>query len=143
MKRSIKMTFWGKASKKIIHSIQFKLRLFLISLLFFYPGIAVFGQFNDPSTNLNYGDSDRFPLLMPDDFDSLFLVAWRQELGVPDPRNPLLTPAMPWDSGGIMAHGTVLHDPIDGLWKAWQVSTPPEKNLKGLKAMHEHWRSLT
>ena len=56
----------------------------------------------------------RLPLLMPDDFESLHLVSWRVELGVPDPNNPLLEPKMPWDAGGIMAHGTVLHDPIDG-----------------------------
>lgn len=86
---------------------------------------------------------NRLPLLMPDNFDSLLLVSWRQENGVPDPRNPLLEPAMPWDAGGIMAHGTVLHDPIDGLWKAWQVSTPPEKELNGLKASHEHFRRIT
>lgn len=83
------------------------------------------------------------PLLMPDDFESLQLVAWRVEQGVPDPRNPLLEPAMPWDSGGIMAHGTVLRDPIDGLWKAWQVSTPAEARLDGLKTVHEHQRRLT
>ena len=80
---------------------------------------------------------------MPDDFASLQLVAWRVEIGTPDPRNPLLEPAMPWDSGGIMAHGTVLRDPIDGLWKAWQVSTPGEEKLDGLKAVHEHQRRLT
>ena len=39
---------------------------------------------------------------------------------------------MPWDTGSVFAHGTVLHDPIDGLWKAWQHSMPapagkPEK----------------
>ncbi len=87
--------------------------------------------------------STRLPLLMPDDFVSLQLVSWRVETGTPDPRNPLLEPAMPWDSGGIMSHGTVLHDPIDGLWKAWQVSTPGEEQLDGLKTVHEHQRRLT
>ncbi len=87
--------------------------------------------------------SKRLPLLAPDDFESLQLVAWRVEPGQPDARNPLLEPAMPWDSGGIMAHGTVLHDPIDGLWKAWQVSTPGEEKLDGLKTVHEHQRRLT
>jgi hypothetical protein len=85
----------------------------------------------------------RLPLLMPDDFVAMHLVSWRVEPGVPDSHNPLLEPAMPWDSGGIMAHGTVLHDPIDGLWKAWQVSTPGEEKLDGLKAIHEHQRRLT
>ncbi len=85
----------------------------------------------------------RLPLLMPDDFESLQLVSWRVEQGTPDPKNPLLEPAMPWDSGGIMAHGTVLHDPIDGLWKAWQVSTPAEERFEGLAAKHESQRRLT
>jgi hypothetical protein len=42
-----------------------------------------------------------------------------------------------------MAHGTVLRDPIDGLWKAWQVSTPGEEELDGLKSNHENQRRLT
>lgn len=87
--------------------------------------------------------SSRMPLLMPDDFESLKLAAWRVEEGVQDPNNPLLEPEMPWDSGGIMAHGTVLHDPIDGLWKAWQVSTPAEETLDDLEAKHEEFRRLT
>lgn len=85
----------------------------------------------------------RLPLLMPDDFESMQIATWRVELGVPDAHNPLLEPAMPWDSGGIMAHGTVLHDPIDGLWKAWQVSTPGEERFVGLAAKHENQRRLT
>lgn len=96
-----------------------------------------------PAGNLNYGDKDRLPLLMPDNFDSLLLVSWRVETGVQDSHNPLLEPAMPWDLGGVMAHGTVLRDPIDGLWKAWQVSTPAEKWLNGLRAEHEKQRRLT
>lgn len=85
----------------------------------------------------------RMPLLMPDDFESFTLAAWRVEEGRPDSHNPLLEPGMPWDAGGIMGHGTVLHDPIDGLWKAWQVSTPEEIELDGLKSMHEANRRLT
>jgi len=85
----------------------------------------------------------RMPLLMPDDFESLHVVAWRVEEGVPDPRNPLLEPAMPWDAGGVMAHGTVLRDPIDGLWKAWQVSTPAKERLEGLISRHQNQRRLT
>jgi hypothetical protein len=87
--------------------------------------------------------AERLPLLMPDDFVSFHLATWRVEQGVPDAANPLLEPAMPWDSGGIMAHGTVLRDPIDGLWKAWQVSTPGEEKLDGLKSVHERQRRLT
>lgn len=95
------------------------------------------------SANSGGSSAGRLPLLMPDNFQSLQLVSWRVEEGVRDPANPLLEPAMPWDSGGIMAHGTVLRDPIDGLWKAWQVSTPGETTLDGLKAQHEHQRRLT
>ena len=105
---------------------NFKNVLFVGSFLMFFSVNAI----SQPSHNKkafdpNYGDPYRMPLLMPDDFDSLLLVSWRGELGVEDPHNPLLEPAVPWDSGGVFAHGTVLHDPIDGLWKAWQVSTPP------------------
>lgn len=89
------------------------------------------------------GMDSRMPLLMPDDFESLKLVSWRVEEGEPDENNPLLEPEMPWDSGGIMAHGTVLHDPIDGLWKAWQVSTPGEPTMEGLDSQHEYHRRLT
>src|ERR1700675_4310580 len=64
------------------------------------------------------------PFLMAEDFEDLDFCAWRIEQGQPDPHNPLVEPAMPWDAGGVLAHGTVLHDPIDGLWKAWQHSIP-------------------
>ncbi len=64
------------------------------------------------------------PFLMPEDFDDLDFMAWRVEPGRPDPHNPLLEPAMPWDSGSVFAHGTLLRDPIDNLWKAWNVSIP-------------------
>jgi hypothetical protein len=59
------------------------------------------------------------PFLMAEDFDDLDFCAWRIEPGQPDAHNPLVEPAMPWDAGGVLAHGTVLRDPIDGLWKAW------------------------
>jgi len=49
-------------------------------------------------------------------------IAWRLETAEPDPHNPLIKPAYPWDSGAFFAHGTVLRDPIDGLWKAWNIS---------------------
>lgn len=67
------------------------------------------------------------PFVMAEDFQDLDLVAWRIEQGRPDPGNPLLEPEMPWDEGGVFSHGTVLLDPIDGRWKAWQISTPPSK----------------
>ena len=63
---------------------------------------------------------ERFlPFLIGADFRKMDNVGWRIELPKPDPSNPLLEPEMPWDIGGIMAEGTVLLDPIDGLWKAW------------------------
>ena len=62
--------------------------------------------------------------LQTSDFTDLDLVAWRVEQGTPGDNNPLLEPKRPWDEGGIFSHGTVLRNPIDGLWKAWQISTP-------------------
>ncbi len=53
-------------------------------------------------------------------------IAWRLEPAAPDPHNPLIEPAYPWDLGAFFAHGTVLRDPIDGIWKAWTISTPIE-----------------
>ena len=81
--------------------------------------------------------------LMPDDFEELHLVAWRVEEGHNDPANPLLTPEMPWDAGGVMAHGTVLKDPIDGRWKAWQISTPETQVSQDLGHHNENERRLT
>jgi hypothetical protein len=70
-------------------------------------------------------DGTRFPpFLMADDFEQMDYVAWRIEQGVLDARNPLLTPARPWEEGILHSHGTVLIDPIDGLWKAWHISEP-------------------
>lgn len=73
----------------------------------------------------------RMPLLMPDDFSDLHLTAWRVEPGTPDVNNPLIEGHMPWDSGGVGIHSTVLIDPIDGKWKAYVVCTPPEATDKG------------
>lgn len=50
-------------------------------------------------------------------------IAWRLEPAELDSHNPLIEPAFPWDAGAFFAHGTVLRDPIDGLWKAWNIST--------------------
>ncbi|MBM4071364.1 MAG: hypothetical protein FJ271_20865 [Planctomycetes bacterium] len=63
---------------------------------------------------------------MPDDFSELNLVAWRVELGTPDPKNPLIEGMMPWDAGGVGIHGSVQRDPIDKKWKAYLVCTPAE-----------------
>ncbi|MDP2336414.1 MAG: hypothetical protein Q8N05_08200, partial [Bacteroidota bacterium] len=149
MKNSAKTLFSTNASQKILFGSALKsgmkMNTFLLAVcLIFCLDIHVRGQGDGPLlSNLDTTVADRLPLLMPDDFDSLLLVSWRVEQGIPDIHNPLLEPAMPWDSGGIMAHGTVLHDPIDGLWKAWQVSTPAEVTFEGLRAKHESQRRLT
>ena len=80
----------------------------------------------DPNTS-----SSRMRLLMPDDFNELRLCAWRVEQAKQDPNNPLLEGEMPWDRGGLGIHGTVLKDPIDGLFKAWIVGTPAEETDEG------------
>jgi hypothetical protein len=143
--------------KRPLYQIDFKktANFFILINLFlccFSTKVIAQNDRKSASENYSYGDQNRMPLLMPDNFDSMLLVSWRGEQGVEDSHNPLLEPAMPWDSGGIMAHGTVLHDPIDGLWKAWQVSTPPEEWLntpapkgwiQGVWALHETQRRLT
>jgi hypothetical protein len=75
--------------------------------------------------------SVRMPLLMPDDFSLLHLVAWRVEYGTQDPENPLLEGDMPWDSGGVGVHGSIFKDPLNGKWKAYLVCTPPEETTAG------------
>ena len=64
------------------------------------------------------------PFLVGADFVERRNVAWRIEMGQPDARNPLIEPHMPWDDGETFMHGTVLRDPIDGLWKAWSTAAP-------------------
>jgi hypothetical protein len=148
MMKFMKVAFNKSSFGKIIFTKDSRLKakintLLPVLLLIVFAGGAQ-GQSNKKALfSLNKGDEYRLPLLMPDNFDSLQLVSWRMEEGTPDPKNPLLEPAMPWDAGGVMAHGTVLYDPIDGLWKAWQVSTPAEKEIQGLKAIHERFRRLT
>ena len=70
------------------------------------------------------GKDRDIPFLVGADFSERRNVAWRVELGQPDPRNPLIEPEMPWDDGETFLHGTVLRDPIDGLWKAWATAAP-------------------
>jgi len=64
------------------------------------------------------------PFLVGADFVERRNVAWRIEMGQPDKHNPLIEPHMPWDDGETFMHGTVLRDPIDGLWKAWSTAAP-------------------
>jgi hypothetical protein len=89
------------------------------------PALALLAATADPSPRSALAEERQpLPFLMAEDFEDLDFCAWRIEQGRPDPHNPLVEPAMPWDAGGVLAHGTVLHDPIDGLWKAWQHSIP-------------------
>ena len=96
------------------------------------PGLAILlsGIVCLATVGLAGAEQARMPLLMPDDFGELCAVSWRVELGVLDKNNPLIEGDMPWDAGGVMSHGTVLRDPIDGLWKAWLVCTPPEEMME-------------
>lgn len=71
-------------------------------------------------------ETGRLPLLMPDDFSDMHLVAWRVEPGVPDSQ-PLIEGEMPWDRGGVGIHGSVLYDPLARHWKAYLVCTPAEE----------------
>ena len=64
-------------------------------------------------------------MILADDFREHHNIAWRGEPGRPDPNNPLMVPEYPWDAGATFSHGTVLKDPIDGLYKMWYLSTPP------------------
>lgn len=83
-----------------------------------------------------------FPLLMPDDFEELNLVSWRLEQGEPDDRNPLVEPEMPWDLGGVMGHGTIIQDPLDGKVKIYNECRPAEE-AGGVKYRHELETRLT
>src|SRR5262249_25635177 len=85
-------------------------------------GLALFGPFQSLRA-----EATRLPLLMPDDFTDMHLVAWRIEPGVLDPHNPLAEGERPGDRGGVGIHGSVFRDPIDGKWKAYLVCTPAEE----------------
>ena len=63
-------------------------------------------------------------MILEDDVAEADRIGWRIEQASPDPNNPLIEPAFPWDSGVVFSHGTVLKDPIDDLWKAWYSCAP-------------------
>jgi len=68
------------------------------------------------------------PMIYQDDFVERSNIGWRIEQAEPDPNNPLLVPEMPWDSATpCVGHGTVLKDPIDGVFKAWVVAMADEE----------------
>ena len=88
--------------------------------------------------------SVRMPLMMPDDFSDLHLVAWRVERGTLDEENnPLIEGETPWDGGGVGIHGSVFVDPIDSRWKAYLVGTPPEfHKVKPWRSDNANYRHL-
>ena len=61
--------------------------------------------------------SDLPPIILADDFQEHFKVAWRVEQALLDPENPLVEPERPWDDGLVFCTGDVLKDPIDGKFK--------------------------
>lgn len=82
------------------------------------------------------------PLMMPDDFDDLQGVWWRVEPAMPDTQNPLVEGETPWDRGGVMTHGTVLKDPLDGRFKGWLVCTPAQEVLDNVDSQNHRLRRL-
>ena len=83
------------------------------------------------------------PMILADDFIERHDIGWRIEPGIQDPDNPLIEPRYPWDMGTVWGHGTVLIDPIDGLYKAWYLSRPPKSNERKLTYAYSedgrHW----
>ena len=70
---------------------------------------------------------EQFSFLLGEDFVEKHNVAWRVELATDEAANPLMEPEFPWESAAVFSHGTVLIDPIDGLWKAWYISAKQTK----------------
>jgi hypothetical protein len=70
---------------------------------------------------------EQFSFLLGEDFVEKHNVAWRVELATEETANPLIDPKFPWESAAVFSHGTILLDPIDGLWKAWYVSARETK----------------
>lgn len=63
-----------------------------------------------------------FSFLLGEDFVEKHNIAWRVELAQEDPANPIMETKFPWESAGVFSHGTIMRDPIDGLWKAWYIA---------------------
>ncbi|MGH9511410.1 MAG: hypothetical protein ACRD2U_04670 [Terriglobales bacterium] len=83
----------------------------------------------NPTSLLSFVPSSKenFSFLLGEDFVEKHNVAWRVELASDDAANPLMEPLFPWESAAVFSHGTVLLDPIDGLWKAWYISAKQTK----------------
>lgn len=63
--------------------------------------------------------SDLPPIILADDFQQHFKIAWRVEQGLLDRSNPLVEPEYPWDDGLVFCTGDVRRDPLDGKFKCW------------------------
>lgn len=69
------------------------------------------------------------PMIFADSFIEHRNIGWRVELGQGASCNPLLEPKYPWDSATpCSGHGTVLKDPIDGVYKGWIVANVDDPN---------------
>src|SRR5579872_1192910 len=64
-----------------------------------------------------------------DNFAERRNMAWRVEPGQLA-QNPLMAGQYPWDAALPFYNGTVLKDPIDGLWKCWAIVVPEFDNYK-------------
>lgn len=69
-------------------------------------------------------ENQPFSFLLGEDFVEKHNIAWRVELAREDEANPILEKKFPWESACVFSHGTVLRDPIDGLWKIWYIAVP-------------------
>lgn len=69
-------------------------------------------------------DEPRHSFIMGEDFVEKHNIAWRVEPAKEEAANPILEAKYPWESAGVFSHGTILRDPIDGLWKAWYIAVP-------------------
>ena len=64
------------------------------------------------------------PIIFEDSFAEPHSIAWRVEPGEWDSANPLIVGEHPWETACPFNAGTVLKDPLDGLWKAWGICFP-------------------
>jgi hypothetical protein len=69
-------------------------------------------------------DDQHPPMFFDDDFMERRNMAWRVEPGRLDPHNPLLVGDLDWDGSTPIYSGTVLKDPLDGVWKMWGAAYP-------------------
>ena len=98
----------NKLTRPIVHEMFFPKFLPLVLTLFFTMIPVATAE----------PKNEEIPFLVGSDFKERRNVAWRVELGQVDSNHIMIEPEMPWDDRNVFQHGTVLRDPIDGLWKA-------------------------